>query len=81
MTAGRPAWHDVETHGRTLNSIIQDMNTKYQKESDPELSLAYIDRLLKSMQQIRPLIDMYLGVSDFLKEAEKKRREELLIQQ
>lgn len=78
MVNGKPAWYDVETHGRLLNNIINQMNTKYNNsiKNDPEMALTYLDRLIKCEHAIKPYIELMTGMKKFIKRMEEKQKNE-----
>ena len=63
----RTKWSDLNRDGRRLEAIIRDMNTKYWTIQDPELKLAYADRLLKATHEKVVISDRVLGVQKLLK--------------
>ena len=61
-------WSDLNRDGRRLEGIIKDMNTKYWKETDFTMQMAYLDRILKSTVTKVMIVDRVLGVKEILKD-------------
>ena len=71
----KTAWTDLDQDGRRMNRTIKFCETmieKYSKEGDSDLTLAYIDRLIKASHHKIQITDMVLGIKMIRKLAEKK---------
>ena len=71
-----PAWYDIEMRGRRLEAICKDMNVKYWravKENKTALSFAYLERLNKLENTIKPYVEQITGLNRFLKKHERER--------
>ena len=73
MSAGRPAWYDIEMRGRRLEAISKQMNTLFWKnyQTNPSLAFAYFDRFLKIESTIQPYVEQITGVRKLLKQGTK----------
>jgi len=60
-------WSDLNRDGRRLEAIIKHMNTKFWEEKDPDMMLAYLDRILKATQVKIMTVDRVLGVKQLMK--------------
>lgn len=60
-------WSDLNRDGRRLEGIIKDMNTKYYKEQNIDIKMAYADRLLKATATKAKIAEVVLGVKELLK--------------
>jgi len=65
-------WADLNKDGRRLNRIIRQLESKIKNETNDELKLAYIDRLIKCTHEKTHLAEIVLGVKEVLKEAKKR---------
>ena len=73
-------WYDIEQRGSRLESIVKQLNTKLRKilkKEDPtideiELALAYIDRIVKVEQSLKPYVEEITGLKKFLELREVK---------
>ena len=71
-----PAWYDIEMRGRRLEAICKDMNTKYWKavkENKIALSFAYLERLNKLENTLKPYVEQITGLNRFLKKHEREK--------
>ena len=74
-------WTDLNKDGRRLNRIIRQLESKIKNETNDELKLAYIDRLIKCTHEKTQLVQIVLGVKEFLKKAKKKCEQKELFNQ
>ena len=58
--------------GRRLNRIIRQMESKIKNETNDEMKLAYIDRIIKVTHEKSQLAQTILDVKEILKEAKKR---------
>ena len=58
--------------GRRLDRIIRQMESKIKNETNDELKLAYIDRIIKATHEKIQVANIVLGVRKILKEGKKK---------
>ena len=65
-------WTDLNKDGRRLNRIIRQLESKIKNESNDEMKLAYIDRIIKCTHEKSQLAQIVLGVKELLKEAKKR---------
>jgi hypothetical protein len=65
-------WTDLNKDGRRLNRIIRQLESKIKNETNDEMNLAYIDRLIKCTHEKSQLAQIVLGVKEVLKEAKKR---------
>ncbi len=68
-------WTDLDVQGRRMSRIIKLCESniiKYSKESDEDLVMAYMDRLIKASHHQAQLTDMVLNLKMIRKLAEKK---------
>ena len=65
-------WTDLNKDGHRLNRIIRQLESKIKNETNDEMNLAYIDRLLKATHEKSQLAQIVLGVKEILKEAKKR---------
>jgi len=65
-------WTDLNTDGRRLNRIIRQLETKIKNETNDDMKLAYIDRLIKCTHEKSQLAQLVLGVQEVLREAKKR---------
>ena len=65
-------WTDLYKDGRRLNRIIRMLETKIRTETNDELKLAYIDRIIKCTHEKTQLVNIVLGVDELLKEGKKR---------
>jgi hypothetical protein len=75
MARGTVSWTDLSADGRRLERIIKLCETKIATNSaanNDDLTLAYIDRLIKASHQKERFADLILGISHLRKVAEKK---------
>lgn len=80
MTDGEGAWHDITIRGRKLAAVIKKCNTQFYhllEKEDYDTALAFLDRLIKAENAIRPYVETYNGVTRFMS---KKRKLENTIQ-
>ena len=70
----KSAWYDMGMRGRRLEAIFRQCNTLFYTniEKNPELAIAYLDRLLKVEHAITPYADQMTGLKKLLKEGNKK---------
>ena len=66
------SWTDLNKDGRRLNRIIRQLESKIKNETNDEMNLAYIDRLIKCTHEKSQLAQVVLGVKEVLKEAKKR---------
>lgn len=66
-------WSDLNRDGRRLESIIKHCYTKFKKEKDPILALAYVDRINKTTQNKAEIAKIVLRVREIIKDAEKNK--------
>lgn len=69
----RPAWYDVEMRGRRLEAISKQMNTMFWNnvEDNPDMSISYLERMLKIEHTILPYIEQMTGVKKILQQGRK----------
>ena len=67
-------WLDLYRDGRRLNRIIRQMETKLKNETDNDVALAFIDRIIKCTHEKVQIAQVVLGVKEILKEAKQKYR-------
>jgi hypothetical protein len=72
-------WTNLNNDGRRLERIIKLCETNISKamgdnpsQTDHDLVLAYIDRLVKATTQKTHVVDLVLGISHLRKVAEKQ---------
>tara|TARA_R110002110_G_scaffold10108_4_gene49567 strand:+ start:761 stop:1021 length:261 start_codon:yes stop_codon:yes gene_type:complete len=72
-------WTNLNNDGRRLERIIKLCETNISKamgvnpsQTDHDLVLAYIDRLVKATTQKAHVVDLVLGISHLRKVAEKQ---------
>jgi len=75
----RDTWTNLNNDGRRLERIIKLCETNISKamgdnpdQTDHDLVLAYIDRLVKATTQKSHVVDLVMGISHLRKIAEKK---------
>jgi len=72
----KSAWYDIEMRGRRLEAICKDMNKKYWravKENKIALAFAYLERLNKLENTIKPYVEQITGLNRFLKKHEREK--------
>ena len=57
---------------RRLDPIIRQLESKIKNETNDEMKLAYIDRIIKCTHKKSQLAQIVLGVKEVLKEAKKR---------
>jgi len=70
-------WADLDTDGRRLERIIKICETKMKSETDDNIKLAYIDRIIKASGQKLQVTDMMYGIKMLRRLAEKSFTEEI----
>ena len=65
-------WTDLYKDGRRLNRIIRLLESKIKNETNDEMTLAYIDRLIKVTHEKVQLANTVLEVRGILKENKKR---------
>ena len=65
-------WTDLYKDGRRLNRIIRLLESKIKNETNDEMALAYIDRLIKVTHEKVQLANTVLEVRGILKENKKR---------
>jgi len=61
------AWSDLNKDGRRLEALLREMNTKFWKETDDNMRLSYIDRIIKATHEKVAIAIQVLGVKQLMK--------------
>ena len=67
-------WTDLNKDGLRLNRIISQLESKIKNESNDEMKLAYIDRIIKCIHEKSQIVQIVLGVKEILKEAKQRSK-------
>ena len=72
----KSAWYDIEMRGRRIEAICKKMNTEFWKALDENklpLAFAYLERLNKLENTIKPYVEQITGLNRFLKKHEREK--------
>ena len=68
-------WYDLNVRGRRLQRITKLMDTKMQiafENNEPELALAYLDRLIKLEHVTAPYVEQMTGMKRLLQQSREQ---------
>ena len=65
-------WTDLYKDGRRLNRIIRQMETRLKNETNDDVILALIDRIIKCTHEKTQITHVVLGVKEILKESKNR---------